>query len=1091
VSASQGFTGLDAESGRGSHLAAVRHWPYIADRQAVASEPLASENAGHDSVQHMAAGRHVAPPPSLRGTLAQHRSRFASFSFIGVVVLVFGVAVQALAVRLGAGAYGSYALQAIFSIELSFALNRRLTWQTRNVGLWGSCLRFNVQKLLLTIPNLALYALLVRLGSGWLIANLATTAVFTAVNYMTGDIWSFATQGARRLRTTSATQVQLPMRYFLPTRGPIPTVSVVIPCKSSETTIRATVEALLAQNYPGLIEIIVVGDIGDSTWMALQGVHDRRLIILEQPKAPGKRDPNIKRDVGIRYSTGEILALADSDIVMDRDWLSKAVSMLITQGGGLVAGGMRSIHDTYWGRFVDGNILAAKTPRLSKPYYVTTENFGKRGFKPPVTANAVFTRELYRICPLDVTWAYGYEDYEWFWRLVKTGQKILFTAELTAAHHHRRSFRKLVKEYQQSAHGCAHFIRRHGDSPLARKRQLQAFGLPAAALGFLATSAIAVIAGRGEAVAAIMALALAVVGVREALRARALEALTYPPATLALGWVYTANLAGGLLRTPSNTPPYAAMPLQRKETEPRQDLRRSRNGGRICWPLLFVLILQAALSLSLVWSNTAFGDEGDYLWGGHLVIANWLHGTQLPSAITSVYSGSWEIYPPMGAAIDSAFGLAGARILSLLFMMGATILLYLTARQLIGRTAALIAAGIWSISQPVLQLAFATYDPLSIFLIALSAWAVVKASCRSHCAELIAVSAIAMALSNVTAFSSVVIDPGIIAFALCVLARQMSLSKAVARTGWLAGVTAAFYVLLMTITHSWAAAIFTVFARSSGYDSHGGVSLQPYSLIIKSIWGSTGLIVILAAVGTVVAVGKRTEISLMATTACISLIVPAAQLYDHTAVSMLKHLTYGIWFAAMAAGYGLQAIANSTTIGRRSAGVACFVALIYPGATGWQNASVDFHSWPNATRLVAALRPIAATTNGIIFVNAGDGADDIVKYYLPQGHDSDRWDPGLPTAALLKQWNISAVALYFPTSFSSSSFPPGFFLSTGNRKQQELLAVAAKVEEEPALPALTLELEHDRGYRLAAVVPYNSDVADGVFAIWQRTAKTK
>src|ERR1700751_6154827 len=143
---------------------------------------------------------------------------------------------------------------------------------------------------------------------------------------------------------------------------------------------------------------------------------------------------------------------------------------------------MRSIHDTFWGRFVDRNALAAKTPRIAQPYRVTAANFGKRGFKPPVTANAVFTRDLYEKCPLDVTWSYGYEDYEWFWRVARNGPEILFSRELTAAHHHRRSFRRLAREYRQSSNGCAHFIRAHPASPLARKRLLQATLLPLVAV---------------------------------------------------------------------------------------------------------------------------------------------------------------------------------------------------------------------------------------------------------------------------------------------------------------------------------------------------------------------------------------------------------------------------------------------------------------------------------------------------------------------------------------------------------------------------------------------------------------------------------
>jgi hypothetical protein len=112
---------------------------------------------------------------------------------------------------------------------------------------------------------------------------------------------------------------------------------------------------------------------------------------------------------------------------------------------------------------------------------VTSENFGRRGRKPPVTANVIIIRELYRDCPLDVGWPFGYEDYEWFWRIARVGHRILFSHELPGRHHHRRGLRPLCREYLRSSYGCARFIRRHPSYPLSRKRLRQAILLPAAA----------------------------------------------------------------------------------------------------------------------------------------------------------------------------------------------------------------------------------------------------------------------------------------------------------------------------------------------------------------------------------------------------------------------------------------------------------------------------------------------------------------------------------------------------------------------------------------------------------------------------------
>ena len=141
--------------------------------------------------------------------------------------------------------------------------------------------------------------------------------------------------------------------------------------------------------------------------------------------------------------------------------------------------------------------------------------------------------------------------------------------------------------------------------------------------------------------------------------------------------------------------------------------------------------MQAALSLTLVWSNTAYIDEADYLWVGHLEIGALAARDIMAIGVRRrLFSGSPVIYPPLGALADSIGGLAGARILSLVFMLGATVLLYLTASRLIGRSGAVFAAALWALSEPAMRLAFATFDPLSVLLTALSAWLIVQAGYR-------------------------------------------------------------------------------------------------------------------------------------------------------------------------------------------------------------------------------------------------------------------------------------------------------------------------------------------------------------------------
>ena len=172
------------------------------------------------------------------------------------------------------------------------------------------------------------------------------------------------------------------------------------------------------------------------------------------------------------------------------------------------------------------------------------------------------------------------------------------------------------------------------------------------------------------------------------------------------------------------------------------------------WPLLVVLAVQAALSLRLVGADTAFQDEALYLWAGHLEWARLLHGTPIPP-FPSYFSGAPVIYPPLAALADSAGGLAAARILSLVFMLGATALLWAAARLLSGRRAAFFAAALFAVLGPTLHLgAFATYDAMSLFLVALAAWLVVRAGDRPDATGWMVAAGAALALANATSYSS-------------------------------------------------------------------------------------------------------------------------------------------------------------------------------------------------------------------------------------------------------------------------------------------------------------------------------------------------
>ena len=1054
------------------------------------AEPSSGTRASGEQGRRQASrGRHAATPPPY---LERRGARFVVFSGIGGAVFFIGLGLQAvLTGRWHVLPVVSYLIQAVVSVEMSFLLNRWLTWRDRGIPFWLSFARFNVQKAVTIALNLALYAALLRLGMNYLVANVTLTAAFTVVNYVAGDRLVFIPSRTRRVEPVT------PAAPTLARERRCPLVSAVIPCRNNEHTIGPAVLSLLDQDYPGLREIVLIGSPGDSTWKGLAGISHPRLTMWELETPPGVRDANFKRDAAVKMASGDLIALVDSDIVLPSDWMSRAVAALEDSGASCVAGGMKSFHDSFWGRYTDSTWIGAKTPRIAESYTVTSADFGARGRKPPILANVLFTRELYNKCPIDPMWSHGsYEDYEWFWRVAKAGYGIRVCRDLFGWHHHRRGLRPLAKEYRRSSRGCAYFIRAHRDSPLAKRRLRQALILPIVASSAAFAAVAAAAEGYAAAVAGLLFGCAAVVAVHQIVRSRNPESIAYPAVGLALGLVFTTGLVTNLIRSGFDTAADSVIPSASSKPQARQPASPPR--WRF-WPIAVICAVQAALSLALVWSNTAYIDEADYLWVGRLEIAHWLHGTSWPSLYAyRTFPGSPVLYPPLGALANNIGGLTGARILSLAFMLIATVLLYLTASSLIGRTGALFAAALWAFSEPAMRLTFATGDPLSIFLMALSAWLIMQAGHRHRRGELVAAAAVALALANVTAYSGIFIDPLLIAFAFIAWRTRIPGSQALSCTAWLAGAWALSFGLLMTALHSWSGFSSTLFIRNP-------VGRQAIPLTLGEIWVYSALIIGLALIGAVLTFQSenRNHAALLGGLCFGAFMI--TQFYDETLPTIDLHLAYGIWFSAIAAGYAcgkfIQRIPGS---GRQLAVLCCAVALAYPAATSWRSAWERYHTWPNASVFISDFKHFTAETQGAIYVSAQEA--NIAKYYTPQGSVLAQWSDALSLdpvgttgegresyyAARLQNGNYGLIVLFYTTTFSSAGLPGNMILpQQDTNPNSNLLVEIADNLGEPGLPALTRALNASHEYRRVASGLYNTNNISGThdygtYVIWQR-----
>jgi hypothetical protein len=493
------------------------------------------------------------------------------------------------------------------------------------------------------------------------------------------------------------------------------------------------------------------------------------------------------------------------------------------------------------------------------------------------------------------------------------------------------------------------------------------------------------------------------------------------------------------------------------------------------WPLAVVVAVQVVLSLRLVWADTAFQDEAAYLWAGHLEWAHWLHGTPVPP-FAAYFSGAPVVYPPLAALADSAGGLAGARILSLCFMAGATVALWAAAGRLFGRRAGFFAVALFAVAGPVLHLgAFATYDAMAVFLVALAAWLVVRAGGgRDGTGWMLAAGAV-LALANATAYASVLFDPVVIAVALLTAFPKPGGKAAVARAGTvLAAVTVLVLAGLLAGGSSYLHGVGqTTLARVAGSD--------PVPAVLGDAWPWTAVIVVAAVSGVVISWAGgagRGRTWLLAVLAAAALLGPLEQARLHTAASLDKHVAAGAWFAAIAAGYAADRFIAAAPAGRNQVFTcgACVVALAFPLSLGAGQAHALSTSWADSASFTAVLGPLARPGSGHLLVED----PSIAEYYLPAGSQWERWSSTrnitLPSGASTAGPATSAGV--------TGAGNPGVFAEYITAGYFSLVALNF-ADTTPLDHAIAADLRRSHHYRITQVIPYGPH---GTYVIWQHEA---
>lgn len=239
-----------------------------------------------------------------------------------------------------------------------------------------------------------------------------------------------------------------------------PAVSIVVPARNAEPTLRDCVTSLLRLDYPVQRREIIVVDNG-SVDATSASIRDLPVTLLTEPR----RGPSWARNAGIEASKGEIIAFTDADCIVTRGWLRGLVTAF-------------QYDEAPWA--VAGEVLPFP-PRTAAEQYMARRQtrWQQAALRAPrpymVTANVAFRRQTFdAIGRFDARFVVG-QDQDLSWRFFAAGLRCRYAPAAIVFHRHRRTTWGFFKQQLGWGYGAA-LLRRHHRLPWGLAGELRELG---------------------------------------------------------------------------------------------------------------------------------------------------------------------------------------------------------------------------------------------------------------------------------------------------------------------------------------------------------------------------------------------------------------------------------------------------------------------------------------------------------------------------------------------------------------------------------------------------------------------------------------
>ena len=236
-----------------------------------------------------------------------------------------------------------------------------------------------------------------------------------------------------------------------------------MPVRNEEQYLRSSVEAVLAQEYPGVVDVwISVAPSTDATSLVVDDLVNRHANVFHVENPAGITPAGL--NVAIAASSGDVIVRVDGHVRLCDGYIQQAVQTLIDTGAANVGGRQLAVGSTRFGKAVAAVMMS--------PVGSGGATYRSGGDSGPT--DTVFLGVFQRSAGEQVGWfdesLIRNQDYELNIRLRDAGGMVWFDPRLVVEYEPRSSLRAVARQYFDYGRFKAQVLRMHSSS--LRLRQL-------------------------------------------------------------------------------------------------------------------------------------------------------------------------------------------------------------------------------------------------------------------------------------------------------------------------------------------------------------------------------------------------------------------------------------------------------------------------------------------------------------------------------------------------------------------------------------------------------------------------------------------